>query len=426
MTAFCAAPLPALRRPRQSPAASRATHRYRPRLSAARPPSPVPTPPPPPQSVPPPPLPPPPAVAHNPFLSALYRAFSTASAACFENLFEEGIRWDAPFLDAHSRDRVLDLLDDFFAFAVDPTIAVYQVQTSDDETQLQFNWTLSFNYPLPWRPRVSASGVSSVTLSSPTSVEHIKDEWYTSPATLITQSLPRVTDMFWLYPSPHSETDRGQRKMIRSTSQYSIIHQAPCAEYRVLGQVEYYEHELIWAMPAIPKHAFEGGLRKLEQYSAVSPVALRLFEDFDLEGDRANAQDDTLTYQWALPVPTTLIGSSDVLVQFPMAKDAHVLNVPRRLMAVARFKGFSTRTEVQKRLKALVDALVADNVIPPDEQSVRFGGRNVWVRGYECKVGFNSKGVLSMAMYGGSKGVPRVNEIAIDLTELVNEQDICE
>lgn len=107
-----------------------------------------------------------------------------------------------------------------------------------------------------------------------------------------------------------------------------------------------------------------------------------------------------------------------------MAKDAHVLNVPRRLMAVVRFNGLCTRTQVKKQLQALLDALVADKLIAGDEASLQFGGRDVWVRGYECKVGFNSKGVLSMAMYGGSKGVPRVNEIALDLTELVDEQQL--
>ncbi|KAI0557925.1 SOUL heme-binding protein [Gracilaria domingensis] len=318
-------------------------------------------------------------------------------------------------------ERVLDTLDDFLSFAVDPSIALYQVQCAQSGAQLAFECTLSFNYPLPWRPRVSVSSRTTMTLSTaqPPKVTEITDELYVTPLTLVSQALPKLTDIFWLYPSPHAETDRGQRRQLRKKSSYVLFNQAPVEQFRVCDTVKRFEHELIWAMPALPPQAFQGGLRKLEQYSASSPVALRLADGENVRGD------GELLYEWAIPLPTSLTGSSQVMARIPDAKGTRIVDVPRSLMAACRFDGFSTRTRVKEEHQKLLEALVDDGILSGDEEQLQFGGPNVWVRCYDCKVGFNSKGVLSMAMYGGSRGVRRVNEIVFDLTDIVAEQSVC-
>lgn len=371
-----------------------------------------------------PPLSPPPSIAEHPLLSALYEAFSKRTSDPLRQVISADAQWITPFFDASSADKVLRTIDDFLSFAVDPTITIYELRPEDDEGTLSFCSTISFNYPLPWRPRVSASITSTVSVSSSSNtnesllVTKVEDKWYTSPFTLVVQSLPRLTDIFWLYPAPHAETDRGQRQKLLSTSDYTIIYQAPRAEYRVISNIQFFEKDLVWAMPALPEISFEGNLRRLEKYSTVSPICLRVLDN------ELQKKKKSLAYQWAIPVAGTLVGSSDVLAQFPLAERAELINVRRRLMAVSRFRGLSREKEVKKRVERLLDSLERDGVISGRHDSICFGGCNVWVRVYDCKVGFNSIGAISMAMFGSSTGVPRVNEIAIDLTDFVSEAEL--
>jgi len=100
-------------------------------------------------------------------------------------------------------------------------------------------------------------------------------------------------------------------------------------------------------------------------------------------------------------------------VQQPVEPGAEIFDVPESVMAIFRFRGYATRDVVLTNLAKFKKRLVADGIF---ESMGDVREEDVWVRVYDSKVGFNTKGMLSMAMYGSSKGVPRVNEIAIDLS----------
>lgn len=219
-----------------------------------------------------------------------------------------------------------------------------------------------------------------------------------SPLNIIAQTLPTLPDFIWLWPAPHAETDRGSRSTLHSTWKYSIIRQAPREEFRIRATLQMAEQNLVWATPALPEDAFEGNLRKMEVYSTVSPISLRR-----VSGD---------VFEWSIAVPGAHVGSGNVRVVQPSAEEAEIVEVGERNFAVVRFRGYSKREEMMDRLEKLRAALVQDGIIGEKEvEECPF-----WIRVYNAKVGFNSSGSLAMAMYGSSKGVPRINEIAIELT----------
>ncbi|KAI0566929.1 hypothetical protein FGB62_5g527 [Gracilaria domingensis] len=80
-------------------------------------------------------------------------------------------------------------------------------------------------------------------------------------------------------------------------------------------------------MPALPPQAFLGGLRKLELYFASSPAALRLAAGEKVRGD------SHLLYDWAIPLPTSLTGSSQVMTRIP---DANGTRCKRRRLHICR------------------------------------------------------------------------------------------
>lgn len=250
------------------------------------------------------------------------------------------------------------------------------------------------------------SGTSVATLQDGL-VSRIEDDWYVPPVNLVVQALPTLTDIIWLWPTPHAENDAGARRFIRKGAGYKIIKQAAHKELRVRQVLKAQEREMVWAAPALPEEVFEGNLRRKELYSTVTPIALHKVTDDE--------------HEWAVPVPGTLVGSSDILVHPPIAENANIVDVAERTMAVMRFKGLASREVVDGRLKRLIDTLIADGIIK-DKTDIARG--KVWVRSYDGKVGFNSKGVLSIATHGATLGLPRLNELAVDLTEAIASDQV--
>lgn len=355
-------------------------------------------------SRPPPPLPPPDFVTGNKLTAALYKLFSAREQPqkILASVLPPDVRWSNPLFDASSLDEVCEALDQFFSFMIEPTITIYScmtIQASPAESSFSFEWTISFIYPLPWRPRVSLSGTTIAQTHGPTeSVTSLTDNWNVSPGNIIIQSLPKLTDAIWLWPAPHAETDQGGRRVLRKMDNYKIIEQAPRSEFRASAFVPRNERELVYATPALPEECFEGGLRRKEIYSTVSPLEVRQLEE---DG----------WYEWVVSVPGSHTGSSSVLLKAPLAECASVKVANRRVFAVRRYGGISSREIAEKELKIMVKALQDDGwwhglVTASD----------VWVRLFDIKVGFNSSGLLAMCMYGSLRFLPRANEIAIEIT----------
>lgn len=369
---------------------------------------------------PPPPLPPPSFVLNNPFTAALYDMFSkqgsTVSIDKFCSLLSPDLMWKMPIFDARTRKEVYDSWIQFFSFAIDSTIVIYSVtykDDSDDDAEnakcYTFEWTFSFLYPLPWRPRVSISGQSIITTGSDTQnfVTDISDDWYVQPISLVRQALPKLKDIFWLFPAPPAESDLGTRRQLSFSSpssqkrkrSYTIIEQAPRAELSVYSMVEEHERELVYVTPILPPDVFEGRLKRREFYSTITPLSVRY----------SGAGDE---FEFMVPLPSGHVGSANVLIGAPLAEGVTIKSMPKRVFAIYRFSGFSTRENAEVKLKELMKWLREDGLWQGDVLA-----NDVWVRSYDATVGFNSRGLLAITMYGNSVGVPRVNEVAIDITE---------
>lgn len=308
--------------------------------------------------------------------------------------------WSNPLFSAASRESIVETFDSFLSFALEPCFHTPVMQVIESDETLRFEWIMSYTHPLPWRPRVTFSGICEATLDAGGVVVAIEDDWHVSPWNVISQSLPTIPDIIWLWPAPHAETDTGLRRLVSKTRHYSIYRVAPHPQFRIRAPVQEIELSAIWATPALPCEAFDGGLRKMEQYSTVSPLAVR-------------KQQGNL-FEWSVSVPGTLIGSSSIEPPTPTAPNAEYVEAPPRQIAVKRFRGYSTATVFEEKLGELCDRL-QENGLLPEGRNVECG--RVSVRHYNAKVGFNSKGLLSIATYGSSTGVPRINEIAIVLSD---------
>lgn len=358
---------------------------------------------------PPPPLPPPDFVLSNSLTAALYTTFSKPEHTrnALASILTSDVLWSTPLFDTSSFDQLCDALQQFFSFFEEPTITIYSADhaQSPDDSSFSIEWTISFLYPLPWRPRVSLSGTSVVQTVDNTGeqVSSITDKWYVSLFGIFRQALPRLTDLLWLWPAPHAETDAGGRRVLQKTRRYTVVEQAPRTEFRVRSFLEVIERELVFATPALPEECFEGGLRRMELYSTVSPLEVR--------------QLDEGMYEWTMAVPGAHVGSSNILLQAPLAECASVHVTKRRVFAVYRFGGFSKMEMAEQKLKPMLAALRKDGLWDGEMQ-----GSDVRLRLYDIKVGFNSSGLLAMCMFGFFRPLPRLNEIAIDITDRWEEE----
>lgn len=325
----------------------------------------------------------------QPLPNALYNLFSKRSTAAEALSFlPENVVWSTPLFEYTRKAQMIKQLSSFLSFSIEATLAIYTV------SDLSFTWTLSFIYPLPWRPRVAISGTTTLDNATP---KTITDTWIVSPATLLQQALPTLVDFLWLFPAPHAETDRGQRRTLKTCNGYNLVQFAESTELRFLISTDEDDAatELLYCAPTLPEPAFIGGLRKREKYSTSRPMGIRVGQEI---------------LEMSVPVPGAIVGSSITGVKIPVGGVLKVLD--RRVMAVKRF----SEKPMRKRVIEIVDQVLSDL----ERDGIKAGWDRVWVRNYDCKVGFNTAGELAMAMYGTSFGVPRVMEVAVDVTDLVD------
>lgn len=363
---------------------------------------------------------PPDFVRSNSLTAALYNLFSSPasdtmdteiepvpvrgqdSAKQLTDVFAADVVWTMPLFDVDARAQLCESFDQFFGFAISPTLTVYSVKHTSEQS-FTFEWTLSFLYPLPWRPRVAVSATSTAMTDDNGRVVKLTDDWFVPPWSLVLQALPPLPDIMWLWPAPHAETDRGSRRVLKRTRHYSIVEMAARVEMRIRDYVEENSRELVYAVPALPEKAFEGGLRRKEIYSTVTPISIRHTGDG--------------WFEWVIAAPGAHVGTSSTLMPMPVEDGVSLEVAERRVFAITRFGGYSRKEIVDQKRVPFVNAIKNDGLW---EGSVE--DDDIWVRVYNIKVGFNSSGLLAMAMYGHSKGVPRVNEIAVDITEFWDKE----
>lgn len=167
-------------------------------------------------------------------------------------------------------------------------------------------------------------------------------------------------------------------------------------EFRVKATVPECEWQHVWAAPSLPPEVFTGNLKRKEIYSTVTPIGVR-----ECGGG---------VYEWAINVPGTLMGSRTIGAA-PPGGDGRLVNVGERVVAVSRLWGDAKEDTVMARVRRVMDALERDGK----------KGRTWWMRSFDSRVGFNEKGMLSISTFGNSAGLPRCNEIMVEIEDGVGE-----
>jgi hypothetical protein len=342
---------------------------------------------------------------------SLYAVFSNVAdpTTALAAAFDDACSWETPLFRCSSRAAMAEQLSSFMSFFLEPCIHFTSHRNCDNGTAIDVDWLVSFTYPLPWRPRITVSGKSRATFATsrssfpPGLVVSVIDEWDVSVWNIFSQSLPRLTDILWLYPAPHAETDDGTRKVLSKHDGYSIVRFAARPELRYCATLSRNEVPYVRAVPALPSIAFVGRLRRKEDYSTVSPISVRCV-------------DGASEYEWAIPVPGTMFGSGTGLPKLNFeSPDSKLVDTPARRCAVVRYRGYALTEAFDKKLSELVTSLQRDGYLPQG-QDVEYS--RVWARSYDSKVGFNSQSMLAIATYGTTRGLPpRLNELVVELPE---------
>jgi hypothetical protein len=303
---------------------------------------------------------------------------------------------------------MVQMFDSFLSFFLEPAVHfTAERHVAGDANAVELDWLLSFTYPLPWRPRVTFSGSTRAAFSSlrPSPnrrlITSVVEDWDAPVRTIFKQTLPRLSDILWLYPAPHAETDDSTRKLLSKHDGYSIVRLAARPELRIRASIWDSDKPYVRATPALPAALFDGRLRRKEDYSTVSPISVRC-----VDGDNE--------YEWAVPIPGTMIGSGTGLPEpSSQADEAQFVDTPARRCAIVRYRGYALSEKFEKKCDELVSKLQRDGFLP-EGQDVE--GSRVWARSYDCKIGFNSLSLLCIATYGTTRGVPpRLNELLIEL-----------
>lgn len=332
-------------------------------------------------------------------LAHIFRGEELADVALRDTI-APSCTWNSPLVSANGRDEVAKYLADFSGFVLGPVIMITGEEDESDG-RVRLEWLLSFTQPLPWRPRVTVSGRSFLSLDEKRAhVVEIVEEWDASTWSVARQILPRLADIVWLYAAPHAELDFGTRKLLKKENGYSIVRVAARPEMCVDCLLSENEFAVVTAVPAIPSYAFVGGLRRLENYSTVSPISVR--------------QTGELRCEFSIPIPGTIFGSSkEAPIPPHPSADVRVALSPARTCAVVRYRGFAAEKLFESTLERLVDKLRRDGYLPSGQAVDR---SCVWARSYDSKVGFNGSSEVAIATCGATEGIPpRWNELLIEL-----------
>ena len=119
-------------------------------------------------------------------LKALRQDYSRFPLDQTYSLYSEDVFFKDPmteFRGVKKYQEMIALIDRFFK---NPQLDLHEIQQTGD--QIRTDWTLSWTTPLPWKPRISISGWSDLTIDLTTGLitQHI-DSWHCTRWNVIQQ-----------------------------------------------------------------------------------------------------------------------------------------------------------------------------------------------------------------------------------------------
>jgi hypothetical protein len=103
------------------------------------------------------------------------------------SIYAEDVYFQDPLTKFRGIDRYKKMIQFIQQWFLDPQMDVHDIQ--QQENTIKTEWTLSWNTPLPWKPRISISGWSELRLNPQNLIVSHIDYWHCSPLNVLKQHL---------------------------------------------------------------------------------------------------------------------------------------------------------------------------------------------------------------------------------------------
>lgn len=103
------------------------------------------------------------------------------------SIYAEDVYFEDPLNKFRGLDRYKQTIAFIRTWFVDPKLDLHDIRRQDDV--IETRWTLSWNTPLPWKPRIAISGWSELRLNAEGSIVSHIDYWNCSRLDVLKQHL---------------------------------------------------------------------------------------------------------------------------------------------------------------------------------------------------------------------------------------------
>ena len=101
------------------------------------------------------------------------------------SIYAEDVYFKDPMNEFRGRDRYKTMIGFIATWFLNPQLDLHQIQRQGN--QIRTDWTLSWNTPLPWKPRIHIPGWTDLTLNeNDLIISHI-DYWHCSKLDVVKQ-----------------------------------------------------------------------------------------------------------------------------------------------------------------------------------------------------------------------------------------------
>ncbi|MDB9374338.1 DUF2358 domain-containing protein [Nodularia sphaerocarpa] len=101
------------------------------------------------------------------------------------SIYAEDVYFQDPLTKFRGIKRYQQMIKFIQTWFINPQMDVHDIQHLGDTIKTE--WTLSWNTPVPWKPRISISGWSELSLNSASLIISHIDYWHCSPLDVIKQ-----------------------------------------------------------------------------------------------------------------------------------------------------------------------------------------------------------------------------------------------
>jgi hypothetical protein len=103
------------------------------------------------------------------------------------NIYAENVYFKDPMNQFYGVKRYQQMIGFIRTWFINPKLDLHEISRKED--LIETKWTLSWNTPLPWKPRISISGWSELKLNSDDLIVSHIDYWHCSRLDVLKQHL---------------------------------------------------------------------------------------------------------------------------------------------------------------------------------------------------------------------------------------------